>query len=940
MTDSSPRDYKATLNLPKTDFPMKANLAQREPAMLKGWQDRDLYRIMRDARRGREQFILHDGPPYANGEIHIGHSVNKVLKDIIVKSRVLGGYDAPYVPGWDCHGLPIEHNVEKKIGKAGVKVDHKTFRQHCRDYALKQVEGQKKDFIRLGVIGDWDNPYLTMDPKVEADIIRALGRIIDNGHLVKGYKPVYWSVVGASALAEAEVEYQDKTSFSIHVGFPVVDVAALEAAIGPLGGSGEVAVAIWTTTPWTLPANQAVSVNPELDYVVVECQLDGRGQRLILAEALLAPSLAAWGVAEHRVVGRCKGDALEGLLLQHPFYHRQVPVLLGDHVTTEAGTGCVHTAPDHGMDDFVVASKYGIGTLNYIDDHGTYRDGVELFAGDHVYRVDEKVIAVLRERGRLLAESKITHSFPHCWRTKTPLIFRATPQWFVSMTANGLLDSARAAVKGVTWHPGWGQARIEAMLNNSPDWCISRQRTWGVPIALFVHRESGEVHPRTAELIEQVARRVEGEGIDAWFDLDPAELLGDDAAHYDKVTDTLDVWFDSGVTHFSVLGRRDELAYPADLYLEGSDQHRGWFQSSLKTAIAINGSAPYRAVLTHGFTVDAQGRKMSKSVGNVVSPQKVVNELGADVLRLWVAATDFSGEMSVSDEILKRTADSYRRIRNTARFLLSNLDGFDPAVHAVAEADMIALDRWIMDRAARLQDEIVAFYRDYNFHMIYQRLHNFCVNDLGGFYLDIIKDRIYTCGTDSLPRRSAQTAIFQVAEAFVRWIAPILSFTADEIWGFMPGERDATVFTAEWYPLPRLPADAAIGAADWALIAEVKEAVNKVIEDARNAGTIKGALQAEVSLHAEPAIAGVLAKLGEELRFVTITSAARVARDGAGGVPSLLKGLRVGLVTSSEPKCVRCWHFRADVGSHGEHPDLCGRCVDNVEGRGETRRFA
>ncbi|MEA3299859.1 MAG: isoleucine--tRNA ligase [Pseudomonadota bacterium] len=940
MTDSSPRDYKATLNLPKTDFPMKANLAQREPAMLKGWQDRDLYRIMRDARRGREQFILHDGPPYANGEIHIGHSVNKVLKDIIVKSRVLGGYDAPYVPGWDCHGLPIEHNVEKKIGKAGVKVDHKTFRQHCRDYALKQVEGQKKDFIRLGVIGDWDNPYLTMDPKVEADIIRALGRIIDNGHLVKGYKPVYWSVVGASALAEAEVEYQDKTSFSIHVGFPVVDVATLEAAIGPLGGSGEVAVAIWTTTPWTLPANQAVSVNPELDYVVVECQLDGRGQRLILAEALLAPSLAAWGVAEHRVVGRCKGDALEGLLLQHPFYHRQVPVLLGDHVTTEAGTGCVHTAPDHGMDDFVVASKYGIGTLNYIDDHGTYRDGVELFAGDHVYKVDEKVIAVLKERGRLLAESKITHSFPHCWRTKTPLIFRATPQWFVSMTANGLLDSARAAVKGVTWHPGWGQARIEAMLNNSPDWCISRQRTWGVPIALFVHRESGEVHPRTAELIEQVARRVEGEGIDAWFDLDPAELLGDDAAHYDKVTDTLDVWFDSGVTHFSVLGRRDELAYPADLYLEGSDQHRGWFQSSLKTAIAINGSAPYRAVLTHGFTVDAQGRKMSKSVGNVVSPQKVVNELGADVLRLWVAATDFSGEMSVSDEILKRTADSYRRIRNTARFLLSNLDGFDPAVHAVAEADMIALDRWIMDRAARLQDEIVAFYRDYNFHMIYQRLHNFCVNDLGGFYLDIIKDRIYTCGTDSLPRRSAQTAIFQVAEAFVRWIAPILSFTADEIWGFMPGERDATVFTAEWYPLPRLPADAAIGAADWALIAEVKEAVNKVIEDARNAGTIKGALQAEVSLHAEPAIAGVLAKLGEELRFVTITSAARVARDGAGGVPSLLKGLRVGLVTSSEPKCVRCWHFRADVGSHGEHPDLCGRCVDNVEGRGETRRFA
>lgn len=945
MTDSTPRDYKATLNLPKTGFPMKANLSQREPAMLKGWQDMDLYRVMRDARQGRELFVLHDGPPYANGDIHIGHSVNKILKDIIVKSRVLSGFDAPYVPGWDCHGLPIEHNVEKKYGKAGVKVDMKTFRQHCRDYAYKQVEGQKKDFIRLGVIGDWDNPYLTMAPEVEADIIRALGRIIDNGHLVKGYKPVYWSVVGASALAEAEVEYQDKTSFSIYVSFPVAEPAALEAAIGPIAGSGELAVAIWTTTPWTLPANQAVSVNPELDYVVVACSVEGRNQRLLLAEALLQQSLAAWGIDEYQVVARCRGEVLENLLLQHPFYDRQVPILLGDHVTTEAGTGCVHTAPDHGMDDFVVAGRYGIGTLNYIDDHGVYRDSVELFAGDHVYKVDEKVIGVLRERGKLLAQSSITHSFPHCWRTKTPLIYRATPQWFVSMTANGLLDSAMAAVQDVAWYPGWGQARIKAMLGNSPDWCISRQRTWGVPITLFVHRETGELHPDTASLIEAVAKRVESDGIDAWFDLDPAELLGSDAAHYDKVTDTLDVWFDSGVTHFSVLGRREELHYPAELYLEGSDQHRGWFQSSLKTAIAINGNAPYRAVLTHGFTVDAQGRKMSKSVGNVVSPQKVVNELGADVLRLWVAATDFSGEMSVSDEILKRTADSYRRIRNTARFLLSNLDGFDPATHSVAVDDMVALDRWVMDRAAQLQDEIVALYHDYNFHMIYQKLHNFCVNELGGFYLDIIKDRIYTCGTDSLPRRSAQTAIHQVAEAFVRWIAPILSFTADEIWGFMPGERDGTVFTAEWHPLPRLPADAVLGAGEWERIAEVKEAVNKVIEDARKAGEIKGALQAEVTLHAAPEIAALLSRLGDELRFVTITSGATVVDAGqtgesSEGVDSPLKGLRVGLRLSDDPKCVRCWHFRADVGSQPEHPELCSRCADNVDGAGETRRFA
>ncbi|HEY8386822.1 MAG TPA: isoleucine--tRNA ligase [Porticoccaceae bacterium] len=945
MTDSTPRDYKATLNLPKTDFPMKANLAQREPGMLEKWQELDLYQVMRKARQGREKFILHDGPPYANGDIHIGHSVNKILKDIIVKSRVLSGYDAPYVPGWDCHGLPIEHNVEKKYGKAGVKVDMKTFRQHCRGYALRQVEGQKKDFIRLGVIGDWQNPYLTMAPQVEADIIRALGRIIENGHLVKGYKPVYWSVVGASALAEAEVEYQDKTSFSIYVSFPVADPVAFEKAVGGVAGSGELAVVIWTTTPWTLPANQAVSVNPDIDYVVVSCQVDGRVQRLVIAEALLGSCLTAWGVAEHEIVARFQGAVLENLWLQHPFYDRHVPVLLGDHVTTDAGTGCVHTAPDHGMDDFVVASRYGIGTLNYIDDNGVYRDGVELFAGDHVYKVDEKVIAVLRERGKLLAQGSITHSFPHCWRTKTPLIFRATPQWFVSMSANGLLDSALAAVDKVAWYPGWGQARIKAMLGNSPDWCISRQRTWGVPIALFVHRETGELHPDTARLIEAVAQRVEQGGIDAWFDLDPAELLGDEAADYNKVTDTLDVWFDSGVTHFSVLGRREELRYPADLYLEGSDQHRGWFQSSLKTAIAINGNAPYDAVLTHGFTVDAQGRKMSKSVGNVVSPQKVVNELGADVLRLWVAATDFSGEMSVSDEILKRTADSYRRIRNTARFLLSNLDGFDPAVHSVAVDDMVSLDRWVMDRAARLQDDIVALYHEYNFHMIYQKLHNFCVNELGGFYLDIIKDRIYTCGTDSLPRRSAQTAIFQVAEAFVRWIAPILSFTADEIWHFMPGARDATVFTAEWHPLPRLPADAELAADDWALIAEAKEAVNKVIEDARKAGEIKGALQAEVTLYALPEIARQLSRLGDELRFVTITSGACVVEtadvDAAQeGVPSPLKGLRVGLRLSDDPKCVRCWHFRADVGTHPEHPELCGRCVDNVSGAGETRRFA
>lgn len=944
MTDDS-KDYKATLNLPKTDFPMKANLAQREPEQLKKWQHMGLYGKMRQARAGREKFILHDGPPYANGDIHIGHSVNKVLKDIIVKSRVLSGFDAPYVPGWDCHGLPIEHNVEKKIGKAGEKVDFKTFRQKCREYASKQVEGQKKDFVRLGITGDWDNPYLTMDFRVEANIIRALGKIAGNGHLVKGYKPVYWSVVGGSALAEAEVEYQDKTSFSIYVSFPVVDAAALEKITGALGGEGDISVVIWTTTPWTLPANRAVSLNPELDYVVVAVNASGVPQRLVVAEALLENVLASTGIENHEILARFKGAMAENLLLQHPFYaDRQVPVLLGDHVTTEAGTGCVHTAPDHGMDDFVVSAKYGIGTLNYIDDKGYYREDVPLFAGDHVYRVDEKVVALLEEQGRLLAQGKITHSFPHCWRTKTPLIFRATPQWFISMHANGLLDSAKDAVKGVQWLPSWGQARIEAMLNNSPDWCISRQRTWGVPIALFIHKDTEKLHPETPRLIEAVAQKVEKEGMDAWFDLDPAELLGAEADQYVKVTDTLDVWFDSGVTHYTVMGQREELRYPADLYLEGSDQHRGWFQSSLKTAIAINGNAPYKAVLTHGFTVDAQGRKMSKSIGNVISPQKVVNDLGADVLRLMVAATDFSGDMAVSDEILKRTADSYRRIRNTARFMLSNLDGFDPALHPVAAEDMVWLDRWIMDRAASLQDELVSLYTDYNFHMIYQRLHNFCVNELGGFYLDIIKDRIYTCGTDSKPRRSAQTAIFHVAEAFVRWIAPILSFTADEIWQYMPGKRGDTVFTAEWYQLQRLPENAIINESEWEVLRAFKDDVNKELEEQRTAGKVKGGLQTEVTIYAPSGVKLLLDKLGDELRFITITSTAQVILDDGQqtGTPTpFVSGVRrIEVMASGKAKCVRCWHFRADVGSHPEHPELCNRCVDNVDGAGETRHFA
>ena len=944
MTDNT-TDYKATLNLPKTDFPMRANLAQREPGILKEWHDTDLYKQIRTARAGREKYILHDGPPYANGDIHLGHAVNKTLKDIVVKSRTLSGFDAPYIPGWDCHGLPIEHNVEKKIGKAGVKVDYSTFRQKCRDYAMKQVEGQRKDFIRIGVFGDWDRPYLTMNFGVEADIIRALGKIAENGHLVKGYKPVYWSVVGGSALAEAEVEYQDKTSFSIDVAYPVSDAAQLEkvsAAFGSLPGEGSVSVLIWTTTPWTIPSSQAISMGAELEYSLVQCATATGPIRLICSQTLLGAVMERLEIADYQVLANCKGEALEGLVAEHPFYERNIPVLLGDHVTTDAGTGCVHTAPDHGMEDFTVAKQYGIGTLNYVMDNGLFRDDVELFAGEHVYKVETHIIDVLRENNRLMACSKITHSYAHCWRTKTPLIYRATPQWFISMDKNGLLEKAKAAIKDVAWHPEWGEARIEGMLDGSPDWCVSRQRTWGVPIALFVHRQTGEIHPDTPALIEKVALLVEGGGIDAWYEAGAAELLGADADDYQKVTDTLDVWFDSGVTHASVVSAREELQYPADLYLEGSDQHRGWFQSSLKTAIAINGSAPYKAVLTHGFTVDENGRKMSKSIGNVIPPQKVINELGADVLRLWVASADFSAEMTVSDEILKRAGESYRRIRNTARYFLSNIDGFDPAQHAVGHGDLLALDRWAIDCAAQLQDEIIDDYNNFRFHQIYQKLHNFCVRDMGGFYLDIIKDRIYTCAEDSLPRRSAQTALHQIAEAFVRWIAPILSFTAHEIWGFMPGDRSDSVFVSEWYPLQRLGTDEVISKQDWEAILQAKEAINKVIEEQRSQGLIKGSLGADIELFADQDLHASLAKLGDELRFVTITSKAalRPLAEAGETQDSMLEGLKVAVKRSDARKCVRCWHFIDDVGSNPEHPDVCGRCIDNISGQDEARAHA
>ncbi len=932
-------DYKSTLNLPKTAFPMKASLVQREPGRLKAWQEMGLYEKMRQQGEGRPQFILHDGPPYANGDLHVGHAVNKILKDFIVKSKTLSGFDAPYVPGWDCHGLPIELSVEKKVGKPGVKVSAAEFRKKCREYATKQVNGQREVFMRMGVLGDWFNPYLTMDFSFEANIVRTLSRIIDNGHLHKGSKPVHWCMSCGSALAEAEVEYQDKQSPAIDVAFPVVDSQAFNTACGS-DYSGEIAVPIWTTTPWTLPANRAVSLHPDLDYVLIE----GEGRALLVAEALAESCATRYGLEGVKILGRCKGAALENLKLHHCFLDIQVPVILGDHVTTEAGTGAVHTAPGHGQDDFIVGQKYGLEVYNPVGGNGVYLPDTEYFAGQHVLKANPVIVELLQERGVLLHHEQYEHSYPHCWRHKTPIIFRATPQWFIAMEQNGLLDSAKAAVEQVQWIPGWGKARIDAMLSSRPDWCISRQRTWGVPITLFIHKESAELHPDTSALMEKVALLIEERGIEAWFELEVSELLsGDDADSYEKVTDTLDVWFDSGVTHTCVLRERDNLRSPADLYLEGSDQHRGWFQSSLLTGIAAFGEAPYKNVLTHGFTVDKDGRKMSKSIGNILPATKAMNDMGADILRLWVAATDYRGELTVDDEVFKRTADSYRRIRNTARFLLSNLDGFEPATDALNFEEMLSLDRWAIDRAMGLQRELKAAYDAFEFHVIYQKLHNFCSLDLGGFYLDVIKDRQYTTAAGSKARRSAQTAMYHIAEALVRWMAPILSFTAEEIWENLPGDHSESVFLSLWYEgLSEVPDDEAMGRDYWQRVMSVRTAVNKEMETQRAAGVLRGSLDAEITLFCADELMQDLSALGDELRFVLITSEAKLAplSVAEGAAVTDIDGLRLSVSVSESEKCERCWHRRPDVGSIEAHPTLCERCVSNIEGEGEKRDYA
>lgn len=939
-------DYKNTISLPKTTFPMKANLAELEPKMLQFWTEQNIYAQLQAKRKNCPKFIVHDGPPYANGEIHIGHALNKILKDIVVKSKTLSGYQAPFVPGWDCHGLPIEHQVEKKIGKVGHKFSAAEFRTACRAYASSQLDNQRENFKRLLILGTWDAPYTTMDHAFEANTIRALAHLVEKGHVYKGYKPVYWCLECTSALAEAEVEYQEKQSAAIDVLFKWADTRALAQIFKTVSNLSNLTLGmvVWTTTPWTLPANQAVAIHPALQYVLVQVTLHDQIYGLILAQDLLPSVLTRFALTTHKILGTCLGYDLEHLRLRHPCYDRFVPIVLGDHVTTDAGTGAVHTAPAHGQEDYRIALQYQLPVENPVGATGCFLENTPLFAGLHVLKADAAILQVLRDKGTLLHKATITHSYPHCWRHKTPVIFRATEQWFISMDKLGLRERAVSAIAQVNWIPDWGGERLANMIKNRPDWCISRQRTWGVPLPFFVHRQTGELHPEMAIILQKVADAVEQAGIEAWYTSTPETFLGTQS-DYEKSPHILDVWFESGVTHYCVLNRRSELAFPADLYLEGPDQHRGWFQSSLLTSVGMEGKAPYHTVLTHGYTVDAMGRKMSKSLGNVISPQTVIQKRGADVLRFWVASTDYCGkEITISEEILDRAADGYRKIRNTARYILSNLFDFEPSLHLLPGEVLLPLDVWALASAITLQRTICDAYAAYQFHTVSQKIQHFCTLELSGCYFDIIKDRLYTTPPASHARRSAQTTLYHIGEALTRWLAPILSASAEEIWQALPGAREESVFLSDWYTgFPVTNIKQSFPASFWETLWRVRTAVNKALEGARFRGLISGGLTAEVILYADEPLQKQLAFCGQELRFICITSDAAVLRfEHAPEDADIteIPGLKINIKSSLYSKCIRCWHQRDTVGQNAEHPELCDRCIENISGIGEHRTFA
>lgn len=950
-TISPSMDYRNTLNLPDTPFPMRGDLAKREPGWIAEWEEKKVYAAIREASKGRPKFVLHDGPPYANGDIHIGHAVNKVLKDIIVKSRAMAGYDAVYVPGWDCHGMPIEIQIEKKYGKHLPVAD---VQAKARSYALEQIDRQRKDFKRLGVLADWERPYLTMNFSNEADELRALARIMEKGYVFRGLKPVNWCFDCGSALAEAEVEYADRKDTSVYVAFRFGDTAKLAHAFG-LPQVDDGAIVIWTTTPWTLPANQALNVHPEIDYALVKLdQPCGAGSTLLLAQDLVETCLAQWKLGG-QIIATAKGDALTNLEFKHPLYdadpgyQRMAPVYLGDYVTLDSGTGVVHSAPAYGIEDFVSCRAHGLTDdeiINPVMGDGHYIDSLPLFGGLMIWKANPLIVEALQQAGSLLHTEPNVHSYMHCWRHKTPIIYRATSQWFAGMdrqpsTGKTLREVALEGIDATDFYPAWGRARLHAMIANRPDWTLSRQRQWGVPMAFFVHKETGELHPRTVELMEQVALRVEQNGIEAWQSLDPAELLGDDAAFYEKNRDTLDVWFDSGTTHATVLGGQDhsvkgshadDLTWPADLYLEGSDQHRGWFHSSLLTGCMLYGRPPYKALLTHGFVVDGQGRKMSKSVGNVIAPQKISDSLGAEILRLWTASTDYSGELSISDEILKRVVEGYRRIRNTLKFLLGNVQDFNVATDAVAFEHMYEIDRYALAMTSAMQAEVLASYKRYEFQPAVSRLQIFCSEDLGAFYLDILKDRLYTAGKTSVARRSAQTAVHHITHALLKLLAPVVSFTAEEAWKDLhQGQETASIFTELFHALPD-QVDAQILRDKWDRLRQIRAQAMRNIEEVRTAGDIGSSLAAELDVYASGDDHTLLSSLGDDLRFVFIVSRASLHTTD--------KELSIQVTPSTHQKCDRCWHHRVDVGIDPEHPQICGRCVDNLYGQGEPRQHA
>ncbi|KWT79181.1 MULTISPECIES: isoleucine--tRNA ligase [unclassified Variovorax] len=951
---ASTTDYRTTLNLPDTPFPMRGDLPKREPGWVQEWNDEGRYHRLRAARRGAPKFILHDGPPYANGQIHMGHAVNKILKDMITKARQLEGYDALYVPGWDCHGLPIENAIEKKYGR---NLSRDEMQARSRAYATEQIAQQMADFQRLGVLGEWDHPYKTMDFANEAGELRAFKRVIERGFVYRGLKPVYWCFDCGSSLAEFEIEYADKKSNTIDVAFKAHAPEAVLRAFFPAGqdrtaaalahANKEIFAVIWTTTAWTIPANQALNLNPELEYALVDTE---RGL-LILAASLVEMCMNRYAL-DGKVLATVKGEKLGGLEFEHPLYdadagyRRLSPVYLADYATADDGTGIVHSSPAYGLDDFNSCVSHGLAyddILNPVQGNGTYAPDFPLFGGEHIWKAVPHIIQALRDAGRLLTTEAITHSYPHCWRHKTPVIYRAAAQWFVRMDeGEGVFTKDKApktlrqlalqAIEETGFYPENGKARLHDMIANRPDWCISRQRSWGVPIPFFLHKDTGELHPRTMEILDQAAGIVEKGGIEAWSRVTAEEILGPgDAPHYTKSTDILEVWFDSGSTFSHVLrgthpNVHHETGPEADLYLEGHDQHRGWFHSSLLIACALEGRAPYKGLLTHGFTVDSQGRKMSKSLGNGIEPQEVNKKLGAEITRLWVAASDYSGDIAGDDKILARVVDAYRRIRNTLRFLLANTSDFDIARDAVPLDQLLEIDRYALSRAAQFQAEVLAHYKVYEFHPVVAKLQVYCSEDLGAFYLDVLKDRLYTTAPGSRARRSAQTALWHITQAMLRWMAPFLSFTAEEAWKFCGNGE--SIFTQVYCDLGT-PDETLL--AKWSRIREIRDAVNKEIENVRAAGQVGSSLQANVKLTVPADDHALLVSLGEDLKFVFITSAVELAQGD---------GVEAQVTPSTAAKCERCWHWRDDVGHDPAHPGLCGRCTSNLFGAGEARSAA